>query len=393
MPAMEYQGSSVPFGAIGRSLLSLRRDQVHAMDGSHEHASSREQELDSFQRHVAGHFAGLSSSGGEELLSLAWVRKLLNSFLLCQEEFRVVLYNNRPILSRPPLDRFITEFYERGVKALDVCNAIRDGIDQVRQWQKHIEIVLVALDPCQIPIGEGQIRRAKKALTDLAMLMLDEKDPASILAHRNRSFGRSNQTAGKDHHRTTTGGHLRSLSWSVSRSWSAARQLQAIGSNINAPRGNEIAATSGLAISVYTMNAVLHFVMWALVASIPCQDRGFQAHFSIPRSFSWGASILSLHDKIMEESKKRERKNTAGLLKEIHQIERCTRHLLELTDSLQFPMAEEKETELRKEVEELGAIFDSVKEGLEPFESQVRDVFHRIVRSRMEDLDFLRKQE
>lgn len=388
MPAMEYQGSSVPFAAVGRSLLSLRRDQVHAMDVHHDQGSGREQELDSFQRHVTGHFAALSCSGGEELLSLAWVRKLVNSFLLCLEEFRVILFNNRPILSRPPLDRFITEFYERGVKALDVCNAIRDGIDQVRLWQKHIEIVLVALDLGQNPIGEGQFRRANKALTDLALLMLDEKDPASVLAHRNRSFGRSNHSAGRDNRR-----HLRSLSWSVSRSWSASRQLQAIGSNISAPRGNEIVATGGLVNSVFTMNTVLHFVMWALVAAIPCQDRGFQAHFSIPRSFSWGASILSLHEKIVEESKKRERRNTAGLLKEIHRIERCTRHLLELTDSVQFPMAEEKEAELRKEIEELDAIFDSVKEGLQPFESQVRDVFHRIVRSRMEDLDFLRKQE
>lgn len=383
-------GSSVPFAAIGRSLLSLRRDQVHAMDGQQDHGSSQEQDLDSFQRHVADHFAGLSS-GAEELLSLAWVRKLLNAFLLCHEEFRVILFNNRPNLSRPPLDRFITEFYERGVKSLDVCNAIRDGIDQVRQWQKHIEIVLVALDPSLKPMGEGQLRRAKKSLTDLAVLMLDEKDPASILAQRNRSFGRHNQNSAKDHHRA--GSHLRSLSWSVSRSWSAARQLQAIGNNINAPRGNEIVATGGLVNPVFTMNSVLHFVMWALVATIPCQDRGFQTHFSIPRSFPWGASILSLHEKITEESKKRERRNTVGLLKEIHQIEKCTRHLLELTDSLQFPMAEEKEMELRKEIEELGIVYDAIKEGLEPVERQVRDVFHRIVRSRMEDLDWLRNQD
>lgn len=388
---MDYQGSSVPFAAIGRSLLSLRRDQVHAMDGHHDLGSSQEQELDFFQRHVADLFADLSSPSGDELLSLAWVRKLLDSFLLCQEEFRIILFNNRPILSRPPLDRLIAEFYDRGVKALDVCNAVRDGIEQMRQWQKHIEIVLVSLDPCNKPVGEGQLRRAKKALTDLAVLMLDEKDPASILAQRNRSFGRNSQSSGKDYHRA--GGHFRSLSWSVSRSWSAARQLQAIGNSIYAPRANEIVATSGLANPVFTMNSVLHFVMWALVAAIPCQDRGLQAHFSIPRSFSWGASVLSLHDRIIEESKKRERRNSVGLLKEIHQIEKCTRHLLELTDSLQYPISEEKVMELRKGIQELGIVFDALKEGLEPCERQAREVFHRIVRSRMESLDCLHKQE
>ncbi|MQM10084.1 hypothetical protein Taro_042974 [Colocasia esculenta] len=172
--------------------------------------------------------------------------------------------------ARPPLDHLLGEFFERGVKALDVCNAVRDGIEQVRQWRKHMEIVLVALDPAQRAVGEGQLRRARKALTDLTIAMLDEKKAGSTIAQRNRSFG-PNNTA-RDHHHRSLGRHFQSLSWSVSRSWSAARQLQAIGSNLTASRSNEIIATNEIAIHVYTMNIVLLFVMWALVAAIPCQD-------------------------------------------------------------------------------------------------------------------------
>lgn len=377
MPAMDYQGSS-----FGRSLLSLRREQL---DGQLGPGSSREQELDCFQRLVADLFADLSSDG-EELLSLIWIRKLLEAFLLIQEEFRVILFNNGRILSRAPLDRLISDFYERSVKALDICNAIRDGIGQIRQWQKHMEIVLIALDPRRNPIGEGQLRRAKKALTDLAVLMLDVKDSASV-AQRNRSFGRNGTSSGKDR------GHFRSLSWSVSRSWSAAKQLQAIGNNINAPRGNDVVATNGVANPIFTMNTILHFVMWALVAAIPCQDRGFQTHFSIPRNFPWGPSVLLLHDRIMEESKKKERKNSLGLLKEIHRMEKCIRNLLELMESVQFPLTEEKEVELRQGVLVLASVHDAMKEELEPLEPQVREVFHRIVRSRTEGLDCLHKQD
>ncbi|XP_008785837.2 UPF0496 protein 4 [Phoenix dactylifera] len=394
MPATEYQGSSVPFASIGRTILSIRRDQLHSMDG-HDGGSSQEQELEAFQRHVADLFLDLSSSaaaggsGGEDILFLSWVRKLLDTFLICQEEFRVILFNSKGILSRPPLDRLISDFFERGVKALDVCNAIRDGIDQIRQWKKHLEIVLVALDPSHKTLGEGQLRRARKALTDVTILMLDEKEAGSVLNQRNRSFGRS--TPGKDgnHHSGSRhpGGHFRSLSWSVSRSWSAARQLQAINNNLSAPRGNEIAATSGLAVPVFTMSSVLLFVMWALVAAIPCQDRGLGTHFSIPRSFAWAASVLSLHERIVDESKKKDRKNSSGLLKEIHQIEKCTRQLAELMDSIQFPLTEEKEAEVRQGVQELLAVCDALKEGLDPLERQVREVFHRIVRSRTECLD------
>ncbi|OMP05775.1 Protein BYPASS-related protein [Corchorus olitorius] len=345
MPATDYQGSSAPVTNLGRSLLSLRRDQVHAMESHHDgsSAASLEVELESFQRQVADRFHDLSSVPSDELLSLPWVRKLLDVFLVCQEEFRVILSNNRAQVNRPPMDRLVADFYERSVKALDVS------------------------------IG-----------------MLDEKDSGQALAHRNRSFGRNNNSGShsRDHHHRSLG-HFRSLSWSVSRSWSAARQLQAIGNNLTAPRGNEVVASNGLAMPVFTMGCVLLFVMWALVAAIPCQDRGLQVHFYIPRQFSWAAPILSLHEKILEESKKRDRKNACGLLREIYQMEKCSRLLGELADSVQFPLNEEKEAEVRQRVKELGHVCEAMKEGLEPLEKQVREVFHRIVRSRTEGLDSL----
>ncbi|KAK1323235.1 hypothetical protein QJS10_CPA02g00459 [Acorus calamus] len=396
MPATDFQGSSVPFSSLGRSILSIRRDRVHSMDANHEAssggASSEQDQLESFQKHVADLFLGLAASSPDDLLSLSWIRKLLDAFLICQEEFRAVLFSSRAgLLSRPPLDRLVGEFFERSVKALDVCNAVRDGIEQVRSWQRHLDIVVSALDGGggRAP-GEGQLRRAKKALAELTIGMLDEKDSATVLAHRNRSFGRNNGGGGstKDHHRPS---HFRSLSWSVSRSWSAAKQLQAIGNNLTAPRGHEVVATAGLAVPVYTMNSVLLFVMWALVAAIPCQDRGLQIHFSVPRQFPWAAPVMSLHERIVEESKRRDRKNSNGLLKEIHRIEKCARHLGEVTDEMRFPLGEEREAEMREGVREVASVCEALKEGLDPLERQVREVFHRIVRSRTEGLDSLVK--
>ncbi|KAG0499994.1 hypothetical protein HPP92_000066 [Vanilla planifolia] len=220
--------------------------------------------------------------------------------------------------------------------------------------------------------------------------MPDEKEGGgfggSILAQRNRSFGR-NSNSSSSSSRT----HFRSLSWSVSRSWSAAKQIQAISNNLNAPRGNEISATNGLAVPVYTMNNVLLFVMWTLVAAIPCQDRGMQTHFSIPRSFHWAAPILSLHERILEESKKKDRKNSCGMLREIHQIEKLVRQLTELVDVVRFPLPEERAAELVQRVQELAQVRNVLTDELGPLERQVREVFLRIVRSRTEGLDTLGK--
>ncbi|KAG8378103.1 hypothetical protein BUALT_Bualt08G0103400 [Buddleja alternifolia] len=380
MPATDFQDATSSPSSFGFSILSRRREQVHSMESTHG-ATSQEIELEAFQRHVAERFQDLAAADADELLSIPWIRKLLDAFLCCQEEFRVIVFNNKSHLIRPPMDRYISEFFERSVKALDVCNAVRDGIEQIRQWQKQLEIVLCALRN-QRSIGEGQFRRSKKALIDLAIGMLDEKESNNTLAQRNRSFGRNN--AQKEQKSFS---HFRSLSWSVSRSWSAARQLQAISSNLVAPKANETISTNGLNVAVFTMNYVLLFVIWALVAAIPCQDRGLQIHFYATRQFSWAGPILSLHERIVEESKKRDRRNASGLLKEIHEIEKCARHMTELTDSVQFPLTEEKEREVKRRVEEVEQVYEAIKDGLDPLERQVREVFHRIVRSRTEGLD------
>ena len=155
-------------------------------------------DLDSFQTHVADCFHNLSSSS-HDLLSLPWLRDLLESFIRVHQEFKtlLILSSTKTHISKPTVDRYISDYFERHVKALDVCNAIRDGMEQMRQWLKLLDIVLVALDRDRT-LGEGQFRRAKKALVDLAIAMLDDKDSSNTtIAHRNRSFGRNNNT--KDH--------------------------------------------------------------------------------------------------------------------------------------------------------------------------------------------------
>lgn len=403
MPATDSSPAS-----FGRS---LRRDQTPfppADRHHHAHASSSDLQIDAFQRHAADLLLDLlpdSDPAAPEILSLAWTHRLLDSFLICLEEFRAVLFGcGAAAAARPPLDRLVADFFDRAVKALDLCNALRDGLDLIRQWRKHLVIAAAALaspNPAA-PLGEGQIRRARKALTDLTILMLDDKDGGGgVVGQRNRSFGRANKDAhghGHGHHRRSSSGgssgsgsgsHFRSLSWSVSRSWSAARQLQAIGGGLPVPRANDIAATGGLASAVYTMGAVLFVVAWALVAAIPCQDRGLQAHLSAPRSFPWAGPVTTLYERILEESKKKDRKHSCGLLKEIHQIERCSRQLMEITDASQFPLAEEKDVEVREAAQELVQVCESLKDGLDPLERQVREMFHRIARTRTDILDSL----
>ncbi|MBA0762050.1 hypothetical protein Gotri_024606, partial [Gossypium trilobum] len=184
MPATDYQASF-----LGR--ISIRRNQVIAMDGNHEQEL---QDLELFSKHVSERFAELLSSPDDvpfdALLSISWLRKLLDFFLCCEAEFKGILMmgNDPSQISKPPLDRLIPEFLDRSVKALDVCNAVTNGLESVRHYQKLAEIVVSALE--QKPIGDGQSRRAKKALTSLmsAMNVDDKECSAAKATERSWSF-------------------------------------------------------------------------------------------------------------------------------------------------------------------------------------------------------------
>ncbi|KAL3538589.1 hypothetical protein ACH5RR_001955 [Cinchona calisaya] len=379
---MHKQVSLVSFR---RPIVTIRSDKVHVVGLSHD-LDSQDSEIESFQEKVFKRFHDLSVADDDEFLSISWIQKLLDAFVGCQEEFRVILCNNKAYLLKPPVDKFLSEFFDRTTKALDICNATRDGIEKIQQWKKHLEIVLCALDCNQKLIGEGQIRRARKALMDLAIFMLDHKETGSVFSHHNRSFGSLQQS--KDHNRCGSG-HSRSLSWSVPNSWSASKQLQSMANNLVAPRGNELAAVNGLSIVIFTMSFILMFVLWILVAAFPCQDRGHQIQFTIPKHFPWSTPLYLLHSRINDESKKRGCQHSNGFLKEIYQIEKCINHMTDFVDSAQLPLTDEQREEVREGVKELSLVCEVCKTELDPLERHLRDVFRKIMSCRTGGLELL----
>ncbi|KAI8569663.1 hypothetical protein RHMOL_Rhmol02G0294700 [Rhododendron molle] len=337
MPATDNQGSFL-------NRISIRRNQVVSMDNNHEQEL---EDLDLFQKHVADRFSDLlqqppspsspslssPSLSSSPLLSIAWLRNLLDAFLCCEAEFKAVLVMGRDPaqFAKPPLDRLIPDLLDRGVKALDICNAVTHGLDLVRTWQSLAQIAVTALN--QSPITEGHVKRAKKALTSLLTSMAyDDKE-------NNSNNSNSNNHHGKSTERNCT---------------------------------------------------VLVFVAWALVAAVPCQERaGLTAHFPVQKNLSWAGPVIGLQEKIGEEWKKKEKKGCCGLLEEVQRMERVSLSLVEFAESFKFPVGEEAAEEVAGMVAEMAEVCRRMEEGLVPLQLQVREVFHRIVRSRAEVLDVL----
>ncbi|PHT57680.1 hypothetical protein CQW23_00043 [Capsicum baccatum] len=391
MPMTDNQGSFL-------NRISIRRNQVTSMDHEQEL-----EDLELFQKHVAERFLDLvpndSSSTTDSpakdqspLFSISWYRRLLDVFLCCEAEFKaLVLIGRDPVqFSKPPLDRLVPDILDRSIKSLDICNAVTHGLELVRHWQKLAQIAVTAFE--HKPMGDGQVRRAKKALnTLLTSMMLDDKENNyhAKVAERTWSFGRRSGAAGNNaaNNKDRTNGTFRSMSWSVAKSWSASKQIQAMVSTLVAPRGGE---PTGLALPIYAMSTTFVFVMWGLVAAIPCQERtGLLTHFTTPRNLNWGQSMIALQEKVAEEWKKKEKKGTAGVLDELQKMEKVAQNLVDFAENYQYPADEEKTEEVMVHVAEMSEICRRMENGLVPLQQQIREVFHRIVRSRAEVLDVL----
>ncbi|GER30330.1 hypothetical protein STAS_06268 [Striga asiatica] len=345
------------------NLISIRRNQVPL-----------DQELDDlelFQKHVSIRFSYLLPSSDPSsttttpdnqpppgppppFLSIPWLRDLLDTFLCCEAEFKAVLILDRDPsqFSRPPLDRLIPDLLDRTLKSLDLLTSVSLALDHLSSISLLLaRISLSSLSPS--PLTSGHVRRSLRSLSSL-LSSLKSSSPKS-------------------------------------RSWSAAKQIQSMSANLVAPRGTD---SSGPAQPVYIMSTVLVFTMWALAAAVPCQDRvGLPAHVPAPAGRGpggcWAQPIAGLVEKIGEEWKKKEKVGGAGLLEEVVRMEKAAQALAEMAEGFVYPMEEERAAEVAATVEEMAEVCRRMEEGLGPLKKQVREVFHRMVRSRAEILDVL----
>ncbi|KAF2615701.1 hypothetical protein F2Q70_00013363 [Brassica cretica] len=357
-PATEHNGSFL-------SRLSFRRNQIVSMDVNHE---QQLQELEYFKNHVSERFSEFISPSppSDPILSIPWLRNLLHVFISCETEFKEVLPTTAQISKTPSLEKVLSEMLDRILKSLDICNAVVNGIESVKQSRRLAEIAVTALK--QRPLCSGSVRRAKRALTSLLVsLNADVKD---------RSSG-----GGSSRRRTT------SRSWSfgqrssnVSKNWSAAKQIQAMVANLVLPRGAE-------AMPVYIMSSVMVLVMWVLVAAVPCQTSSVPvAPFQLPKHQSWASNAVNVQERVGEEVKRKEKRG-GGLMEEMQRMESVGLSLMEFTERFRFPGEEEEEVE--EKVDEMDENCRRMEVELEDLQRQVRAVFQRLVRIRLEIVSVL----
>lgn len=367
-------------------------------------------ELDLFQTHIADRLGLLLSNLQEApydprpdkknkktqfLLNMTFIYNLLDAFLVFDDEFRALLSlivsQNPNVVTKPPVDRLISDHLDRCIKSLDICNAVTQSLDNLYHANKHAAVAVDVIrgNSHTYSPHEAQFNRGKNAITKL-ILAISEKSPTENDRSLDRRQSTKNGIQGGSTTTSTTSGSVkrnnRSLSLAVSKNWSAAKQLNAMSANLHPPRGGECSAP---ALTIYAMSSVQVFVMWVLVSAFPSQERTQAPVFPTPpKQTPWAASVMGMQEKILEEWKKREKKAAAammpsGMMLELQGLERCGKRLIELMEGASFPLNEDNiVVEITTETKEMADLCQMVEEDIDPLSRKIREVFHRIVKSR-----------
>eukprot|EP00249_Psilotum_nudum_P037171 c9768_g1_i1 orf=731-1909(+) len=339
-----------------------------------------------FESNLAQRLTLLLPAEGTEFVSLACLRQAMVVLLATESDLRALLPETKSSLCLAQR-RLISDFFDKTVKFLDICNDIREAIAEVGRWEGLLALVLDSLSGNLI---EAKLKRVGKILVGLKFAIDSEKedDPCPVQMQR-RSLRWSSV------HLTESHEPQRWRSWpgSATTVSNPTKQLQATASTLLAPKYPDDDTEEVVAASVYALHVLSVFFLSTVMAAFPCQCRNSIVNLIHPRHFLWAPPFISLHDKALEEMRRRGKKSTNGILWELHQISSYVRQLLELIDTAllfkSFPLPEIQQEEIRSTVKQLSQYIEELQRDLGPLDDQVCEFYRRLINNRREMLDLL----
>lgn len=178
MPATDYHQQQGPFSSFGRTLFSLRRDtppHAAAMPPPPEAEEAAVADLEaSFQRRVAGVLSDLREGSGDDgfqFLSAPWLLRLLEAFLLCQDDFRAVSSAAYPWA--PPLlaitDRLAEEGKRKDSRRSNSCGFFLKEIHGLEKSSRRLSDAIDAgerMDAAAVREAAAELAAACAAVKD-----------------------------------------------------------------------------------------------------------------------------------------------------------------------------------------------------------------------------------
>ncbi|XP_057822347.2 protein BPS1, chloroplastic [Cryptomeria japonica] len=271
-------------------------------------------------------------------LSAGWLRQALDLCLSMHREVQAIF----PQIGQN--SKWMDETLDDMVKLLDVCNALRVKMRDMKEYQEKLHLVLHCFNG---PLGTWQLVRARTALSNLSQSAAKAQ---SISLMENCS--------------------------SILRRMSEKRVASSAGGRLMEP----IFAAKDLTI----------FICGLLIAALSSKSR-----CSLPLPCAghspWASDFQALYFKVKKEVERRSKKGTfRAFLNELHKVDSSSQALYDLLVNCKSILVDEtQDLELRHSVMCLKNSIAELEDGMAPIEIQINELFRVVVADRMALLDAL----
>lgn len=241
----------------------------------------------------------------------------------------------------------LTEYLDDSAKLLDVCNVLKEGISEVEQYQMSVQRALHNLDNREISC-EFKYSRARNSLSECKEA-INRKDTVY-----RQGFPKSKLE-------------------------NCSSMLRNMGEKLVNPKGLEAIRGNGFLNAIYGAKVTTIFLCGLLVTALTCKPKRPLSSLSVASHYKWSPSLISLQQRVKEDTDKRKNKGSIALLRELDSVDASVRRLHGILDQYlsgrAFPLSQEQAQELALDVDELRKHSSDLGQGLTPLEGHVNELF------------------
>ncbi|KAG0584567.1 hypothetical protein M758_3G219700 [Ceratodon purpureus] len=358
---MAQHGGASLLASLG-AVLNLHFS-LHRGGNTNNVASKRHPVLQEFETRLRDRLETLKVAGEEKsFLSIDWLLQAMSIVLATHANVEALIPESQLSLSMHRDDKWVDEYLDDSAKLLDVCNILKEGISEVEHYQMLVQFALHNLDNREISGAELKYSRARNALAECKEA-IKRKD-----TEYRQGFPKSKLE-------------------------NCSSMLRTMGDKLVTPKGEEAMKGNGFLNAIYGAKVTTIFLCGLLVTALACKPKRPLTNLSVASHYKWSPALVSLQQRVKEETDKRKTKGSIALLRELDSVDASVQRLHEILDrhltEKAFPLAREQATELKMEVEALRKHSADLGYGLQPLEVQVNELFRMLIASRLALLDII----
>ncbi|KAH7288232.1 hypothetical protein KP509_31G018000 [Ceratopteris richardii] len=251
--------------------------------------------------------------------------------------------------------KWLDEYLDDSVKLLDICRALRDALEEIKNYHVLVELALHTLE--KGAIGDAQLRRSKNVLLKCMEALKRKDDDINHLGQRR------------------------------SKLENCSSMLRRMGEKLNM----EDASKGNFFMVIYAAQVSTIFICGVLTSALSFKPRRAFTTISVGGQSAWSFSLTSLQQRVKEQIERKKSKGANALLEELDRTDVAVRALFDRIEKLLharvFPLREDQILDVKQAAMVLRDCSLELHEGLAPLEVHVADVFKVLIASRVALLD------